>query len=151
MEKREGYLEFIAAENYKNQVEIWFKAYNITREKIELFHDFISSLFDLMTETYMGPDVTIDTVDQQNHFNWCWDKTLKNFEMESIHFKSTGGHYNYLWSFFQEAFYMNELENRPNHIKEYYNKLFSLDYKKTRSELDLLTEIYKIIESNLKK
>jgi hypothetical protein len=104
-----------------------------------------------MNETYLGADVLIDTVDQQNHFNWCWDKTLNNFEMESIHFKSSGGHYNYLWSFFHEAFYINELENRPNHITEYYNKLFSLDYKKTRSELDLLTEIYKIIEANLKK
>lgn len=151
MEKKEGYLEFIASENFKNQVEVWYKAYNITREKIDLFRDFIVGLHELIDETYLGPDVLFEEKEQKNHFTWCWNKTISNFEKEGILFKEVGGHYNYFWAFFYEAFYLNEVEFKPNRIKEYYYKLFSFNYKKTRSELDLLTEIYKILESNIKK
>jgi hypothetical protein len=54
-----------------------------------------------------------------------------------------------MWNFFNEAYYMND--NTQNRIKEYFRRLFQFDYKKTRSELDMLTEIYKILESNIKK
>ena len=57
MENRESYLEFISSENYKHQIDIWYKAYNISREKIELFHDFLISLYNLVDETYLGSDV----------------------------------------------------------------------------------------------
>jgi hypothetical protein len=41
MKKDDGYLEFVYSENFKNQAEVWYKAYNILREKTELFHDFV--------------------------------------------------------------------------------------------------------------
>ena len=53
--------------------------------------------------------------------------------------------------FFHEAFYINEVEGKSNRIKDYFNKLFAFNYKKTRSELDILTEIYKVFDSNIKK
>jgi hypothetical protein len=151
MRKQEGYLEFITSENYKNQVEVWYKAYNITREKIDLFRDFILSLYDLIEETYLGPDILFEDIEQMNHFNWCWRKTIENFQKENIPFKETGAHRNYFWAFFHEAFYQNEVEGKTNRIRDYYNKLFSFNYKKSRSELDLLTEVYKTMESNIKK
>lgn len=151
MKKREGYLDFISSENYKNQVEIWYKAYNINREKIDLFRDFIFTLYDLVEETYLGEDVMVEDKDQEGHFAWCWDKTISNFEKENISFKERGSHYNYFWSFFQEAFYINKLENNDDKIKEYHIKLFSFNYRKSRAELDVLTETYKLLESNLKK
>lgn len=151
MGKQEGYLEFIASENYKNQVEIWYKAYNITREKVELFHDFISGLYDLVDETYLGPDVLFEDKEQRNHFDWCWNKTITNFSKENIYFKETGPHHQYFWLFFHEAFYQNHLEGKENRIRDYFHKLFSFNYKKSRSELDMLTELYKTMESNIKK
>ena len=87
MEKKEGYLEFIVSENYKNQLDIWYKAYNISREKIELFHDFIISLYQIIDETYLGSDVIFTDIDQKNHYTWCWDKLISNFEKEKIFFK----------------------------------------------------------------
>jgi len=57
MGNKEGYLEFIFSENYKNQLDVWYRAYNISREKIELFQDFLISLYELVDETYLGPDV----------------------------------------------------------------------------------------------
>lgn len=149
MKKRERYLSFVSYEDFKNQAEVWYKAYNIIREKTELFHDFIISLYDLIDRTYMGSDVTITEKDKKNHFNWCWNKVVSNFAKESIYFKETGQHYDYIWLFFNEAYYLNETSS--NRIKEYFDKLFQFDYRKTRSELDMLTEFYKILDHNLKK
>ena len=149
MKRSEGYLEFVSSENFRNQAEVWYKAYNIIREKTELFHDFIVCLCDLIDETYLGADVTITEADKKNHFTWCWDKVITNFAKESIEFKERGQHYDYFWLFFNEAYYLSD--SKSNRIKEYFKKLFQFDFKKTRSELDMLTEFYKILDTNLKK
>jgi len=151
MENRESYLEFISSENYKHQIDIWYKAYNISREKIELFHDFLISLYNLVDETYLGSDVVELEEDQKNHFTWCWDKTIDNFSKEKIYFKDRGSYYEYFWNFFLEAYYFQKLEDKTVRINEYFTKLFNFKYRKTRSELDMLTEIYKLFDQNLKK
>jgi len=79
MENRENYLEFVSSESYKHQIDIWHRAYNISREKTELFHDFLGSVYELVEETFLGADVTEYEEDQKNHFTWCWDKTIENF------------------------------------------------------------------------
>ena len=151
MENKESYLEFVSSESYKNQIDIWYKAHNISCEKTELFYDFLSSLFNLIEETYLGVDVLEIEDDQKNHFMWCWNKTIENFEKEKIFFKNKGTHHEYLWNFFLEAFYYTKLEGRNIKISEYFFKLFDFRHKKSRSELDMLSEIYKLFEQNLKK
>lgn len=151
MEKKEGYLEFIVSENYKNQLDIWYKAYNISRERTELFYDFVISLYSLVDETYLGNDVIFTEEDQRNHFTWCWDKVIENFDKENIHFKERGNHYLYFWNFFLEAYYFTQLDELSIQIPDYFYKLFDFKHKKSRSELDMLTEIYKLLEYNLKK
>lgn len=151
MENKEGYLEFITSENYKHQIDIWYKAYNISRERIELFYDFIVSLYSLVNETYLGYDIIESEEDQKNHFTWCWDKTIENFNKEKIYFKERGTHYQYFWNFFLEAYYFVQIDGEESRISEYFHKLFNFKYRKSRSELDMLTEIYKLIEQNLKK
>ena len=151
MENKESYLEFVSSESYKQQIDIWHKAYNISREKTNLFYDFLVSLFDLIEETYLGVDVLQMEEDQKNHFIWCWDKTIENFKKEKIFFKERGNHYEYLWNFFLEAYYYTKIEGVTIRISEYFYKLFSFEHRKSRSELDMLTEIYKMFEQNLKK
>jgi len=82
MENKEGYLEFVHSDSYKHQIDIWYRAYNISREKTELFYDFLSSLYNLIENTYLGGDVLNLEDDQRNHFTWCWDKTIDNFNRE---------------------------------------------------------------------
>ena len=144
-------LEYISPDNYKHQVDIWYRTYNISREKLNLFHDFLISLYELIDETYMGEDVMLIEEDQKNHFNWCWDKVIDNFSKERIYFKSRGNYHEYLWNFFLEAYYFTKIDNKPVKISEYFYKLFDFNYIKTRSELDMVTEIYKLLEQNLKK
>ena len=65
MENKEGYLEFISSESYKNQIDVWYRAYNISREKTELFYDFLMSLYNLLQETYLGSEVFELEIPQQ--------------------------------------------------------------------------------------
>jgi len=66
MRKDQSYLEFIASENFRNQAEVWYKAYNIIREKTELFHDFVTSLYEAIDETYLGQDIVITEAQKNN-------------------------------------------------------------------------------------
>ena len=100
MDNSEDYIEFISPENYKQQIEVWYKACNISREKTELFHDFLISLYDLVESTFLGVDVLENEEDQKTHFNWCWNRIIENFEKERIYFKNRGKNYEYLWNFF---------------------------------------------------
>lgn len=151
MENKESYLEFITSESYKNQIDVWHKTYNISWEKTELFYDFLKSLYDLIDKSYLGSDVMFDEPSQRSHFIWCWNKTIENFEKEKILFKTNGSHYDYFWNFFLEAYYYPQMDNRIIKISEYFYKLFDFKHKKTRSELDILTEVYKLLDQNLKK
>lgn len=151
MENREGYLEFISSESYKHQLDIWYRAYNISREKTELFRDFIITLFNIVDETFLGEDVIFSKEDQKSHFTWCWNKVIGNFIKERIFFKENGDHFEYFWNFFLEAYYHNKIENNIIKIFEYFDTLFDFKHRKSRSELDMLTEIYKLLDQNLKK
>jgi hypothetical protein len=151
MGSREGYLEFIASENYKHQIDIWYKAYNINREKIELFYDFLTTLYNLVDETYLGKDVVLSELDQKNHFTWCWDKVIEDFSKERIYFKERGIHHDYFWNLFLEAYYIVHQNDEIVKIPEYLFKLFNFKHIKSRSELDILTELYKLLNQNLKK
>ena len=125
MENKEGYLEFVHSESYKNQIDVWYRAYNISREKTELFYDFLMSLYNLLQETYLGPEVFELEEDQKNHFTWCWDKTIENFNKEKIFFKERGNCYEYCWNFFLEAYYFAQLDDNQIKITQYFFKLFN--------------------------
>lgn len=150
MENKETYLEFLHSESYKFQLDIWYKAYNISRQKTELFYDFLVSLYDMVDSTYLGEDILNLEEIQKDHFNWCWKKNLENFGNEKIFFKESGSHFDYLWNFFLEAYYYAKLDGKTIRISEYLYKLFDFKHKKSRSELDMLTEIYKMFEQNFK-
>jgi hypothetical protein len=122
MDNKNRYLEYISSENYKHQVDVWYNVYNISREKTDLFHDFLVSLYELIDTTFLGSDVITTFEEQENHFKWCWKKTINNFSKERINFKKEGTHYQYLWTFFSEAFYYNQEVGKEVKIREYFYK-----------------------------
>lgn len=150
MNNKEQFFDSVSSGDYKNQADIWYKVYNISREKTELFHDFLLSLYELVDSTYLGSDVIITEQDQKNHFTWCWKKTISSFEKERIFIRENGEHYYYFWNLFLEAFYFNQVDGTEIKIRSYVTSLFSYDFKKSRSELTIMTEMYKLLEQNLK-
>jgi hypothetical protein len=141
--------EILNKQDYGYQAEVWYRAYGITTEKIELFYDFVNSVYLLINETYLGPDAIITEEEQRIHFTWCWDKTVDNLSKEKINLNKRGIHYEYFWDFFLESFYFLKMDEEEIKVEEYLYKLFNYKHKKTRSELSVLTEIYKLLEKNL--
>ena len=60
MENKDTYLKSILKDqDYGYQTEVWYRAYSITTEKIELFYDLVDSLYRIVDQTYLGPDAII--------------------------------------------------------------------------------------------
>lgn len=138
-----------------DDVDVWFRVNNIIPEKMDLYYDFSFSLYFLVLETYLGEEksnetkVTLSDNDKTKHFDWCWNKTIGNFKKEEITFNLKGDHYEYFLSFFTEIFY-NQKESRiKDSIGTFFNDLFDRKKPFTKSDLDMISSIYKSLDKNM--
>lgn len=140
--------------NYED-VEVWFNANNIIIEKIDLYYDFTMSLLSLMGKTYLGFDNDLETKiiltenDNLNHFKWCWNKTIDNFEKENILFQREGEHYDYFITFFKDIFYNQDNKLIRDGLPKFFDELFDIKKSFTKADVDLLTDLYKTMEKNI--
>lgn len=139
----------------QEDVDIWFRVNNIIPEKMELYYDFSFSLYQLIIETYLGDDnngetkLLLNDEDKKNHFEWCWDQTIKNFKKEEIVFNKKGEHYEYFLNFFTDIFYnQNEIKIK-NSIGTFFKDLFDRNKSFTKSDLDMISAIYKSLDKNM--
>ena len=141
----------------REDVEIWFNINNMIYEKRQLFSDFTFSLYDIIKSTYLGDDVTnpsetkiiLSQQEKESHFEWCWNKTLENFSKENIKFNLTGEHKDYYEKFYMDLFYNAENNKISGNILMFFEELFNEDKMFTKSDLDMLTEIYKLLNKNI--
>ena len=133
--------------NYLNMLN------EVTIEKVELFRDFIISLFYLVNDTYLGDDVIKIESDRIKHFNWCWLNIIKMFYNENIVFEEKGEHYYYFLNYFNVVFYNNTKKDSIDMLKivEFWDTIFSVTNQKTNSQYDIFIEQYKIQNNYLKK
>jgi hypothetical protein len=153
----ENFFNYITKPLKSEDVELLLRANNIIIEKVELFSDFCHTLNILIDETYLGDEDNFETNikltndDKRNHFNWCWNKTIEFFKEEQINFIREGEHYDYFHSFFDEIFYSRNDFKLKKSTHGFYDELFDLDKPFTKSDLDMLINIYKLLDSNLEK
>ena len=103
-----------------------------------------------VNNTFLGDDVINNEEDIKNHFNWCFNHTIKNFSKEGILFMETDLLKEYFFNFYVELFYytptkkdiLDKLDKFPNMSFDYYRL-------KTRSDMDVLLELYRIFEKSL--
>lgn len=138
-----------------DDVDIWFRVNNIIPEKMDLYYDFSFSLYYLILDTYLGDDknsetkIVLSDEDNLKHFEWCWNKTIENFQKEEITFNKKGDHYDYFLSFFTDIFY-NQKENKiKSSIGTFFNDLFDRKKPFTKSDLDMISSIYKSLDKNM--
>jgi len=143
------FIKYVAKPINAKEMDLWVKANNISIEKTQLFFDFIWSLSSIMQDTYLGKDSISTKEDVLGHFNWCWNKNIENFSKENINFNSDGEHKNYLWNFFEESFYRDYENENVKKADFYLNKLFKLYLEKTKSELDMLKDLYVVLDKSL--
>ena len=137
----------------KEELIIWFNVHNMTYEKIDLCGDFFKSLNQIIMDTYLGDSISETKIslsydDNLSHFEWCWNKVIENFKRENIIIKSDGEHKDYFQSFFMDTFYNQTESSLKKSISKFLNEIFDVGITYSKSDLDLLTELYKLIEKN---
>lgn len=144
------FLDYVTKPLTSEEVDLWVRLHSISLEKCNLYFDFICSLYTLVDDTYLGGEVIVTDSQKVGHFQWCWNKNIENFTKEKIFFKSEGDHYEYFWHFFSESFYNEEGDSAVTEkMDDYMKKLFELHVEKTKSDLDVLTDIYKVLDKSI--
>lgn len=152
----ENFFNYVTKPLPPEDVDIWFKGNNIIPEKLELYSDFSHSLNLLIIDTYLGEQpqsnetkITLTEEDNTKHFEWCWDKQIENFKKEGILFDNRGEHYDYFKSFFDEIFYNQKEDKIRKSISGFFNDLFDIKKPFTKSDLDMISTIYKILDKHM--
>lgn len=141
----------------KSDVDLWFRAHNIQREYSELFEDFCYSLIYLVQDTYLGGShgesratkISLNEDDKRGHFQWCWNTTIDNFKKENITFKFKKDDYDYFESFYFEVYYDQSDREVRDSIVPFLKQLFDMERTFTKSDLEMYTDIYKVLERSL--
>ena len=154
----ENFFNYISKPVHPDDVQVWLNINNIIPEKVDLYSDFTSSLYKLILNTYLGEDdksnesnIKLTEEDNTKHFDWCWKKTIENFTKENIKFYSKGEHYDHFKSYFDEVYYNQKEQKVKDQIGVFFEDLFDLKKPFTKSDIDMLTDLYKSLDKNLKK
>lgn len=150
----ENFFNWMSKPVPSHEVEVWFQVHNVIPEKVELFGDVFLSLAKIIIDTYLGEQsietkITFTQEDILNHYNWCWKKMLKDFELENLRIEKLGKHKDYLKTFFDDSFYRQENIDIKEAIPKYISDLFDFEKPFAKSDLDILTEIYKLLDKNV--
>ena len=84
-------------------------------------------------------------------YNALLGRRIDNFNKENLKFFYKGEHFEHFKSFFDEVFYKQKDEKIRKQIKSFFEDLFDLKKPFTKSDLDMLTDLYKSLDKNLKK
>jgi hypothetical protein len=154
LENAHKFLDYIKTPLTPDMITSLYSSCNIVQERCLLYHDFIQSLVAIIFDTYLGDDVT-DEENRTKHFEWAWNKTINNFKEENIHFKSHHDLYQYFLNFFIETFYSvpnkDDLPELNANMMKLWVFLFNNQLTKTRSDMDMLIEIYELFSKSLEK
>ena len=144
------FLRYIGTPLTKEEMTLLNKANNVRYDKCELYCDFIKTLNNMVVDTYLGDDVMSSDVDMKKHYLWCFNKVVSDFKQENIIFNGVDELKFYFYHYYSELFY-NE-DDKDDIIPKLHNlPNLSFDFNriKTRSDMDLLIELYKLFEKSL--
>lgn len=154
----ENFFNWVSKPVPSDEVIIWFNVHNMIYERIELYGDIFKSLDYIIRDTYMGDNVDdvketkiiVSKEDNKKHFEWCWKKTISDFERENVIIDNIGEHKDYVEFFYFDTFYAQTDQIVKNSIPKFLNQIFDMTQQFTKSDLDMLTEFYKMMEKNVK-
>ena len=154
MNSMENFFNWMSKPIPKDEVIIWFNVHNMNYEKIELYGDIFKSLNYIIIDTYMGDEtnetrISLTNEDKERHFDWCWNKMVEDFRRENIIIKHGGEHKDYFKSFFFDTFYNQSERNVKESIPNFLVEVFDVEKLFSKSDLDILTELYKLLEKNI--
>jgi len=152
------FFDWLAKPMDREDITAWYLANNITPELTELFRDFCLSFLLLLEDTYLGGDDTesnetkigMSNEQKKEHFKWCWDKTVDNFKKEDLYFTFDEKDSGFFENFFFDIFYSQSMSNHKKSVNSFFKEIFDYKYQKTKSDIEIFTDIYKLLERSLK-
>lgn len=150
----ENFFSWISKAIPNDEVTIWFNVHNMSYEKIELVGDIFKSLNQTIINTYLGDGdyetkISIKQEDKESHFEWCWNRVVEDFRKENIIIKQTGEHKSYFKEFYMDSFYNQPEGSVKKTIPSFIDDVFDVEKTFTKSDLDILTELYKLMDKNI--
>jgi len=156
MNSMENFFNWMSKVIPNDEVTIWFNIHNMNYEKIELYGDIFKSLNHIVTDTYLGntsssyeTKILLTQEDNESHFDWCWNKVVNDFKKEDIIIKESGEHREYFKSFFIDTFYNHPDRGVKESIPNFLFEVFDVYKPFSKSDLDILTQIYKMLEKSV--
>ena len=129
----------------EDKIELFYRANFVNPLRVELFRDFTISLLDTIHDTYPGDDINFESY-YIGHFNYCFQKVIKNFNDEELYFKGDEKEiHEYFYLTLEEAYYKDKDKNKTvNILKNVYDKIFDMEgMNKTQSDMEIFLDIYK--------
>lgn len=150
----ENFFSWMSKPLPKDEVVIWFNVHNMSYEKIELVGDIFKSLNQTIIDTYLGDEnpetrINLDQRDKELHFEWCWNKVVEDFRKENLIIKHSGDHKSYFKDFYMDTFYNQMEKSVKKSIPSFIEDVFNVEKPFTKSDLDILTELYRLLEKNI--
>jgi hypothetical protein len=99
-----------------------------------------------MGNEFRETKIILTNEDNENHFNWCWDKVVGDFQKENIIIGEEGDHKDYFISFFNDTFYSQPDKKVRDSIYTFLEDIFNVHSDFIKPDLDILTEYYKILQ-----
>jgi hypothetical protein len=130
------------------QMHLLYKANDIKFDRCGLYYDFIKTLNKNLVNTYLGPEYINSEREIKEHYMWCFNKIIGNFKSEGIVFDDTQRLKDYFFYFYYELFYKDK-EKTINKIDKLAELSFDFNRMKSRSDMDILIELYKMFEKSL--
>ena len=156
MNSMENFFNWISKPIPEDELIIWLNIHNMNYEKIELYGDIFKSLNHVIIDTYMGSTdentetkISLTQEDKDSHFTWCWNKVVEDFRKENIKIKEYGEHKDYFKSFFMDTFYSHPDKGIRDSIPNFLFGVFDVYKPFSKSDLDILTQIYKLLENGI--
>ena len=147
------FMEYINKPLEEDKIETYFHVNNVISNKAELYRDYIYGVLHCIDDTYPGDDINMDDVDIENHFNYCWNKTIDNFKLEGLYFEGDSKQIKeYFLVTLLENYYSEDNKKRAvSVLLGMYDSVFNMDNQlRTLSDMDMFIELYKYFNKFLK-
>ena len=130
------------------QMNLLYKANDVKYDKCNLYYDVIKTLNKLIVDTYLGDEYISNEEQKIEHYNWCFNTVIENFKKEKIIFGNIDDLKDYFFFFYDELFYKDKHKNieKIDNLPELSFKFYRL---KSRSDMDIMIELYKLFEKSL--
>lgn len=145
MEKGYEFLNYFKKKLPKEEIESYYKISKIEEPKVVLLCNIVTSLFTLISDTYLGDDI-MDNDDRDKHFEWCWNKLINDFNVVNIDLEDKKKFKNWIKDTCFEIFYNDESKEKEktlNSMKILWESILNMNDLKTKSDIDLLIDVYK--------